>query len=48
MLRSSFTKLLAALTIIAAMLTGAASTAQAQSKGSAQHIKAATRSEERR
>ena len=42
MLRSSFTKLLAALTIIAAMLTGAASTAQAQSKGSAQHIKAAT------
>ena len=42
MLRSSFTKLLAALTIIAAMLAGAASTAQAQSKGSAQHIKAAT------
>ena len=42
MLTSSFTKLLAALTIIAAMLTGAASTAQAQSKGSAQHIKAAT------
>ena len=42
MLRSSFTKLLAALTIIASMLTGAASTAQAQSKGSAQHIKAAT------
>lgn len=42
MLRSSFTKLSAALAIIAAMLTGAAPTAQAQSKGSTEHIKAAT------
>jgi len=42
MLRSSFTRGSAALAIIATLLTGAASTVQAQPKGSAEHIKAAT------
>ncbi len=42
MLRSSFTTLSAALAVTATLLTGAATTAQAQNKGSAAHIKAAT------